>query len=319
MRYGSPKAQDQSAQEALYALLRSSETLETDRIYTTLLLNQGKQSYSVEKPTGNALQIDDAEGHLRIFLPRNRADRETCYLTKLPRYLLDWVMDYPTIGPRQTFHEALQVVQAVLMGRPPVLLSILEHHGVPQVSVGEIDQYDEEDARDFDSSTSSNLPGINTPSSPAPPLSSSRSVSQSHGYPLRAQSGWQARPYSTYSASLPPTISTQYRGLLEKVIAAGRRADIPSRGLFDMAQMQATLIPDVDATQDFFVLRNPDRLERDKMIGAAGEAFVSPFTPLKHHQWPHADAAINRFWSSLVAKTYQGLVEQTGRALSGIT
>lgn len=319
MHYGSPRARDRPAQEALYNLLRSSETLETDGFDSTSLLNQGKHTYSVEKPIWGAVQFDDAEGHLRIFLPRDKSSRLMCYIRTFSQHLLDWIMDYPTIGPRCTHREAEQVINSVVKGRPGDLKS-LELYRIPAVSVGMPDRYEEADAQNFDSSTPSGLPEIITPSSSSPPRSSSGSVSQPYSDSLRAQSKWQAPPPSSYSTSPHPSVSAQYRGLLEKVIAAGRRADIPSQGAFDMAQMQATLTPDVDATQDLFVLRQPDRLEHDNMIGAAGEAFVSPYLATERKRWQLADglktgdgapesSKPTRFWQSKLAEHHPALRE----------
>jgi len=74
------------------------------------------------------------------------------------------------------------------------------------------------------------------------------------------------------------TTNLQYRDLLNKIIAAARRATFPSRGAFDMSALNASLPDDIlryDNIVESFRLRSTSQLERDKRVGAAGELFVS--------------------------------------------
>lgn len=281
--YDSPRAQDQPAQEALYNKMRNSQTLETQNINTTLLLSQDGQSYSVDKSTGNAVQIVDNEGQLTIFLPRNKKDREICFSTKLTRCFLDWMMDYPTSMPNRVLKDGSEVLHAILTTPTYTLDGVLEDRGINDTSVGEHDVYDdpEEENDEANRSVSSDDFELVTPSN-SPPAASA--PAQMITAPLRVQADPQPRVHVAYSSPPPiyrqPTevASTQYHNLLGTVVAAGRRAEIPSRGAFNMSQMQANLdgaVEGAEGTDDYFVLRYTDRLERDKMIGAAGEVFVS--------------------------------------------
>ena len=68
----------------------------------------------------------------------------------------------------------------------------------------------------------------------------------------------------------------QYRSLLDKVITAARKTRFPSQGSFDMSALRASLagILCYGSVEEPFRLHSISRLERDKMIGAAGELFV---------------------------------------------
>lgn len=72
---------------------------------------------------------------------------------------------------------------------------------------------------------------------------------------------------------------TQYRALLDRVVAAARAATFPSRGAFDMSGLRDTLPGNSSAGFDGLDtmnrFRSSSQLERDKKIGAAGELYVS--------------------------------------------
>lgn len=72
----------------------------------------------------------------------------------------------------------------------------------------------------------------------------------------------------------------QYRSLLDKVITAARKTRFPSQGAFDMSALRASLagILCYGRVEEPFRLHSISRLERDKMIGAAGELFVGNHT-----------------------------------------
>lgn len=248
-----------------------------------MILSQGKKSYNVETSIGNALQILHDKEDLKIFVPRKRKDCDLCFSTKLPKYLFDWMMDYPTGPLNGSLQEGLMAMKTILTAQPHSLLEVLVDAGIPKVSVGQHDPYDdveeEEENLPTDGSFSSEDFEVITPStSPSAPPVQARSA------PLRAEAEPQPRLHVMH-ASPPPVFrqpaeaaGTQYRDLIRRVVAAGRRAEIPSHGAFNMAQMQATLAQEVDGVEvanDYFVLRYRDRMERDRMIGAAGEVFVS--------------------------------------------
>ncbi|KAI1418939.1 hypothetical protein F5Y12DRAFT_780524 [Xylaria sp. FL1777] len=68
-----------------------------------------------------------------------------------------------------------------------------------------------------------------------------------------------------------------YLSLLDTVISAARSACLPTKGTFDMSVMRVKLNEVNSAgsiNEDYFKLRTARAIERDKMIGAAGELYV---------------------------------------------
>ncbi|KAK3367905.1 hypothetical protein B0H63DRAFT_489977 [Podospora didyma] len=74
----------------------------------------------------------------------------------------------------------------------------------------------------------------------------------------------------------------RYTALLHKVVTDARRAAFPSRGAFDMSDIQAALDDDgsEEDPEEPYRLRSTSQIERDKRVGAAGELFV--FELLSH-------------------------------------
>ena len=71
-----------------------------------------------------------------------------------------------------------------------------------------------------------------------------------------------------------------YLTLLDKVISVARAACLPSKRNLDISAMKAKFSEvDTSLNEDYFKLRTARAIERDKMLGAAGELYVS-ITPL---------------------------------------
>jgi hypothetical protein len=71
---------------------------------------------------------------------------------------------------------------------------------------------------------------------------------------------------------------TQYRALLDRVVAAARAATFPSRGAFAMSGLRDALpgnFAGFDGLDTVNRFRSSSQFERDKKIGAAGELYVS--------------------------------------------
>jgi hypothetical protein len=72
---------------------------------------------------------------------------------------------------------------------------------------------------------------------------------------------------------------TQYRALLDRVVAAARAATFPSRGAFAMSGLRDALpginFSGFDGLDTVNRFRSSSQFERDKKIGAAGELYVS--------------------------------------------
>ncbi|KAH9997392.1 hypothetical protein F4779DRAFT_606565 [Xylariaceae sp. FL0662B] len=95
---------------------------------------------------------------------------------------------------------------------------------------------------------------------------------------------------------------TSYVSLLGKVIQAARKADLSSKGAFDMAALRAAL-SEIDgndeSTDDYFRMRSTSQIERDKMVGAAGELYVFE---LLCHMNPRLPFFSRALWQSTIRK-----------------
>jgi len=85
--FGSPRTLHNEAD--YYSLLRNSETLETDKISIRLQLHQNGEILVIEEEHGISVDIHETFEKLRIFVPRNKIDREACFHSKLPQHLFD--------------------------------------------------------------------------------------------------------------------------------------------------------------------------------------------------------------------------------------
>jgi len=89
-----------------------------------LSLFQNKQVITAESTNGN-LHIKEDNQHLHVYVPRNPRDRELCYLSQLPKRLLNH------LGIANV--EAITVIQPILHGSVYVLDDILKDNGIVQV------------------------------------------------------------------------------------------------------------------------------------------------------------------------------------------
>jgi hypothetical protein len=304
--YNSPRTQNDQA--AFYALLQSSETLETARITAELLLTQDDEVLRVEKESAS-LHIHEGTDGLRVYVPRDNRSQEVCFNSKLPRRLCEWIMTDPTTqSVTPVFPDAVTVVQSVLNAQPFALDDILDEHGIVDVDVADsnvelpVAHNMEENTGVARGSTPAMIPGevdnggllwLETPpshhrsqtsgSNDSPdlltPLSSVASPELVTTSYITAQSSHRAsRPRLPVMSAYRVPEEDQYLSLLRRVVGAARRATFPSRGTFDMSALNAALPGspgDNDAAAELYRLRSTSQIERDKRIGAAGELFVS--------------------------------------------
>ncbi|KAK3684086.1 hypothetical protein B0T22DRAFT_385008 [Podospora appendiculata] len=293
---------------AFYALLKSSETLETDKMTAILQLDQDGKPLHVEKATATLHIADSAEG-LKIYVPRDERSQEICFNSKLPLRFSEWLMTAPTTGIRDPVpSEVISIVQSVLSVKNYALSDILDAHGIPSVDIvddladsgvdGENDvatpvtptlphsppnrfYRDTASPSQGSSESSSDGPGQDTPSPLSVLSSSDTSPGSASGGPfftlVRSQHATSSTRSAVYQPPAPELLGDQYSALLEIVVTAARQTTFLSRGSFDMSAIHAAL----DSTSDSYEEAQPYRLlstnqvERDKSIGAAGELFVS--------------------------------------------
>ena len=303
--YNSPRTQRDSKE--FYALLQSSETLETGKITAELLLRQNDKVLRVEKESAS-LHIHEGADGLRVYVPRDNRSQEICFHGKLSRRLCEWMMtDTTTEITRPVSSDTVSVVQSVLNAQSFALNDILDEHGIVEVDVAnsdiEIPVAEDENASIARASAPATPPAeANNIDAPRPETSLPRHYAQTEfrsdgtwGSPTplssvsstefiatsyvatrssQAASRPQLRPMDAYGI----VQEDQYASLLRNVVRAARRTTLPSRGTFDMSALHAALpgVPaDNDAAAEAYRLRSTSQIERDKRIGAAGELFVS--------------------------------------------
>lgn len=292
MTYNSQRVSDGERRGNLYRYLRSSNILETDKITSELHLHQDGKVVKVEKEAA-LLHIYENDSGLEVYVPMDEIHQETCFRSKLPRRLCEWLMTDPDT---QIFDpvspQAEMAVQSVLGARPRALPAILDEQGIlpidleceveisedvggtfcpPQIPSQRL--LDEDKAPSW-KPTSVDM-AVYTPPSPA--LTPYCPGSLGSGEPIFRP---RNRDYPSPSRFLPicssfePPALSGYAQLLRKVVGQARQGVFPARG-------GAFYIPGNQPehtgfeSSDTYGLHVFDKLERDIKVGAAGELFVS--------------------------------------------
>ena len=271
---------------------------ESDGILKTVTLSHQGPPIVVEGAKGN-LHIEQDNNQVRLYVPRNRRDRELCYLTQLPKKL---VAHLAIIDPT-----AVKVFGDILKASPLVLDDVLKDHGIVQVpgvepfqptgsgeTTGNFDETEREE-RDNDEEDSEATPSTSSP--PQLPSTSrlqasslfgrnhTRSSSSENGlFPSTAQS--PSRPSSTPSStpSIFPAAARQeviprpfidnaeYIALLAHVITTSSQARFPPSAPSSFGIVFDPAIPIFSDT--VFGIRSQNPTSHDTKIGAAGELYV---------------------------------------------
>lgn len=269
----------------LYESLRSMRTVTTNEIISTFSLSQDGTSTTIEDQEGD-MHIGELDGNVTIYLPRNKLKQAFCFASPLPTNLAAWLMRDPLTQIQERVDGAMVTALSTLLsvGQSAIVL-ILDHQGIVQVPIANIDLRSEEHDDDEDNSVAENDSADSryTPPSaeddcPTDELEILEVVSR------QAHSAHQ-RP-SGYTLSYPlldvidPVIEDpQYRQLLERVVRVASRAAFPSRGSFDMSALGHSLPGNIARGYYGFESRQRYRsnnlAERNFKIGAAGELYVS--------------------------------------------
>lgn len=315
MHFGSPRIQND--QQAFYDLLRNIEIRETDGISAELHLNQDGNDIKVEL-NRSELYIREHNSMLTIYVPRDRKAQDICFYQRVPRDFLEWIMTDPlTQISEKTSGRAEMAMMKAFQAPNDCISTILDRDGIVSVEISSTDSVTESiDSPvltptrapttptncsalepDASGSHSSELQTLE-PSASIIPLGQVNVVEASSQH-LRARSAFPrpaVRPVNHQISDAPRTddtahispissslntsqaIDLQYHTLLDRTIAAGRQATLPSRGSFDMSALSESLAPNIlsyNTIGESFRLRSYGQFERDKRIGAAGELFVS--------------------------------------------
>ncbi|RYP09924.1 hypothetical protein DL764_000966 [Monosporascus ibericus] len=318
--FQSPRIKDED--QALYDLLRSAQTWETDEILSQLIISMDGKPISVQT-SSSQVHIEDGASQLKIYVPEEEGSREVCYLTALPRRLVEWAMTDPVTQIQDKINpDMVAATTAILNAKFRSVDRLLDKHGI--IEAGFINRgAEEEEAQDMTRSEPSD-PSRLTPREPLPlgrersssasstarimtPTTSRRySDSDNDERPTRPtpatdltefRSRSPSRPASSYShysggdggspdpfrSSFERRRSTAivYRELLSQVVVAARRSRILGSA-FNLAGL-ADALPEGPAAAaagrvfdefSLFGVGVYSQIERDKMVGAAGELFV---------------------------------------------
>ncbi|KAK7968722.1 hypothetical protein PG988_007795 [Apiospora saccharicola] len=288
--YNSPRVGNAHDQEALYRYLRESETLETSKITSELHLHQDGRVLKVEKETA-LLHIREDDSGLKIYIPEDEVDQETCFRSKLPQRLCEWLMTDPdTQIPSPVSAQAVMAVQGVLGARHRSLRAILDEQGILDIDLADEDEDGDGGDGVTDETSSQNLRGWtyddhDGESSPSPTLTggddatgAAATPSSRDGRETDAQSASNGRLSGSRAPASPAPIPilvqpslADYTRLLTLTVAQAREAMFPSPA--GSLNIPVRLQPDFP-TGGHYGLQAFGKPERDRMIGAAGELFV---------------------------------------------
>ncbi|KAE8403244.1 hypothetical protein BDV37DRAFT_283851 [Aspergillus pseudonomiae] len=305
-----------------YGLLRiaahynSPRMLKSEDTFYELLrtISQDGKDILVEV-SRSELHLHETDTDLTIYVPRDEKAQCLCFVDRIPKALLEWIMTEPTTRICAPFPDrALDVMEKVLQVPLPYVAATLDRAGVVSIETEEVAEEDgidlttsngdrqaEEVSGDAASGygnqfgTESNTPSATFPTpsvvsgeigEASVPLSRTRSNFRS-----LSPSSLLRTPRSTYNAA---PVYIEYRSILEKVVSAARQFIFPTRGSIDtslLGEFQNLHLR--EPSDNTGHLRSLEKLERDKRIGAAGELFVSISMKASDIPWKQEDRLIH--------------------------
>lgn len=283
--YESPKYLTNPA--GLYDLLRTATVETTDGIVSILRLSQDGNVTDIEDSIAK-LHISEESSRLTIYVPREEEAQELCFCDLLPSQMMDWLMRDPTTQILDNVDsEAVNLMTMIMSVSPSAMGLLLERHGVNEIEMRNEDPvfHREEPPEVPDTQHVENSDFLRDSSTPNPDQLLSR-LSQT-----------ASRTYAVSNSSAIPEIrpapiraihrhasedNTQYKRLLDIIIRAARTAGFPSKGVFDMSELNEALLDGnrqeewdtFDGVEVRGAFRSETQLERDKKIGAVGELYV---------------------------------------------
>ncbi|KAE8338025.1 hypothetical protein BDV24DRAFT_177138 [Aspergillus arachidicola] len=234
VHYHSPRIL--KGESAFYALLRKTKVCATDGISSELHLNQDGKDIIVEI-SKSELHLDETDAGLTIYVPRDETAQCLCFVDRIPKAFLEWIMTEPTTGICTPFPDkAVDAIEKMLQVPPSLIAATLDRTGIVSIETQEL-------AEDEVDLTSPNDPASTT---------------------------------QIQIRQIPAPLDIEYRSILDNVVSAARRFIFPTRDSIDgspLPEFQNLRVR--EQTDNTSHLRSLEKLERDKRIGAAGELFVS--------------------------------------------
>ncbi|PKK48916.1 hypothetical protein CI102_6559 [Trichoderma harzianum] len=294
----------------LYYLLKQAKVFETDKISCIQLVQQGGQSYSHEISRGK-FHLEESGNNLDIFVPLEQKSRALCLARDLPARLFKWMTTNRSVDDPSSINErSYSLIKDILKEDSYAYNHILFEEGIIEITI-EGEELSGEDSISISSVTgdASELRGsteiVSDMSTPSTDISSPRtifdhdeirptvvhqdttvSISRFASSPSANRLFIQETSSNASAENVEVSTSIQreslsvdlgYFGLLSHVVSAARRASFPTKGIFDLDTLRESLpsLSSVSGIQYYekFAGTFP-QLERDKMIGAAGELYV---------------------------------------------
>ncbi|KAL2866124.1 uncharacterized protein BJX67DRAFT_372785 [Aspergillus lucknowensis] len=278
-----------SGEHALFESLKRIDVRETDGISSELHLNQDGKDIMVEI-NKSELHFNDSDEGLIIYVPRDEKMQCLCFLDRIPKALMEWIMTEPLTRICEPHSEKfLGVLSTVLQAEPKYVEVALDRAGImtvetpddveveetasdlPEQPIGRTlthdDTFAEASSRSTRSDSSVTLADAAYAAHAFPsstPRVSARSLLTPQQTPSPAPFASPSRELSGYG------LNTTYLNLLRSVVTAARTSPFPR----NESPHAGTLSDSTGADNGTFPLRGLDKPTRDKLIGAAGELFV---------------------------------------------
>lgn len=294
----------------LLETLQNIQLYETDDISSELRLNPPGRPSVLHNLGRSELHIHESDSCVEIFVPRNKKRREFCYASKLPSKLFEWLMTHPDtqLSSRSDNERGQRLVGIILSSSRSIIPEILDGEGIVHAGVDMDSEDDDEESSDSESLSSETLvagvggsvgstAGLESMVereeedhddviAQTPPLRASSSLRRTDdNHSPRVVDVTGDHGVSSWNASYPANFDTDtdiYRRLLERAVTAARRASFPTMTTSPLDTTEA-LYAAIDAVAESSSrysgtavrFRSMTQLERDKMVGAAGELYVS--------------------------------------------
>ncbi|KAL4784029.1 hypothetical protein BJX76DRAFT_348158 [Aspergillus varians] len=308
-------------EQHFYELLKKINVRETDGISSELHLNQDGKDIKVEV-SQSELHFQESESGLTIHVPRDEETQYLCFLDRVPRALMEWIMTEPSTGICEPFNEkALSVLSKVLQAKMKYITLTLDRSGIMSVETPDDSAADEvavtiergvterhNEGRDYiddgisarevirsaRTDLSVTLDDYEFITSPyAGPSTPSWLLSRTPFTPRGTASA--ANPVSPDRELPGQSVDIAYLSILRTVVTVARSSIFPSRG----SSSTAAITQSPDTINGSFQLRGLEKTYRDKLIGAAGELFV--FETLSHLNPPLPHFSRSN-WQSTIRK-----------------
>lgn len=276
--------------QALYDLLRDSETWETDDISAQMTLTMDGKTHSITLQQGDVYMSGEDTSPLQIFIPQEETAQDVCIQQTLPRTLVKWLMDpldesHPPVNDR-----AVGIVKGLLNARLKSIPMILTQEGIHDI---ELEERDDAVVTTVAPPQTPSRSGSSSPETPGPvftpvpstdletPMMDPFSSPSPSLFP-RANRPVPSRPFSPEHRQVreQPQVAAGvelYQQLLDHMIRAGKQLRLPDQGVFDMSSLNGALnggaggnLSAVFSSSNFSTFQ----------LGAAGELFVRLLLPL---------------------------------------